>query len=91
MIELITISKTGQMWYLNKTIVNPDHIVLVTEDAKHNRLLSEGKIELGLNDNVTFSKVQMAAASGFNQLTVVGDPSAIMEKINKNPKQLLKG
>jgi len=91
MIELITIFQTGQTWHLNKTIVNPNHIVLVTEDARHNQLLKEGLIELGLDPSVSFSKVQMAVASGFNQLIVVGEPSTIMEKINRNTKQLLKG
>ena len=91
MIELITISTTGQTWYLNKTIVNPNHIVLVTDDPKHNKMLKEGKIDLGFDSGVSFSKIQMAAASGFNQLIAVGSPSSIMEKINKNTKKLLKG
>ena len=91
MIELITIYKIGKAWYLNKTIVNPNHIVVVTEDKNHNQLLKEGLIELGLDPNVSFSKVQMAVASGFNQLIVVGTPQSVMEKINRNTKQLLKG
>ena len=91
MLELVIISNVGSEWYLNKAIINPDHIVMVTESIEHNSLLKEGKIELGFNSNVQFCKVQMASVSGFTELIVVGSPSSIMEKINKNKKQLLKG
>ena len=91
MLELITISNTGSTWYLNKAIINPNHIVMVTESVEHNGLLKEGKINLGLDPGVVFSSVKMAAISGFTELIVVGSPSYIMEKINRNTKQLLKG
>ncbi len=91
MLELVTISNVGSEWYLNKAIINPNHIVMVTESNEHNSLLKEGKIELGLNSVVTFSKVQMVATSGFSELIVIGSPSSIMEKVNRNKKQLLKG
>ena len=91
MLELVTISNVGSEWYLNKAIINPNHIVMVTESNEHNSLLKEGKIELGLNSVVTFSKVQMVATSGFSELIVIGSPSSIMEKVNRNKKRLLKG
>lgn len=91
MIELITISKTGENWYLNKVIVNPQHIALVTESNEYNDLLREGKIDLALDSKVQFSKVKMAIASGFNEFVAIGSPSVIMEKMNRNTKQLLKG
>ena len=90
MLELITISSVGSTWYLNKAIVNPNHIAMVIESMEHNGLLKEGKINLGLDPNIKFSIVKMAAISGFTELIVVGSPSSIMEKINKNKKQLLK-
>ena len=61
------------------------------ESREHNQLLSEGKISLGFDDSVRFSRVKMAVVSGFNELIVVGSPSSILEKVNKNNKQLLKG
>ena len=91
MLELVTISNIGSEWYLNKTIVNPNHIVMITDSREHNSLLKEGKIDLNFNSQIKFSKVQMAAISGFSELIVIGSPSAIMEKVNKNKKQLLKG
>mgnify|MGYP005656100337 FL=1 len=91
MIELITISKAGETWYLNKVIVNSQHIAMVVESRDHNRLLNEGKIDLALDPKVQFSKVRMAATSGFDELIAVASPSTIMEKMNRNTKQLLKG
>ncbi len=91
MIELITISKAGQTWYLNRVIINPQHVATITESREHNQILSEGQFNLGLDSNVQFSKVKMVASSGFDELIAVGSPSMIMEKMNRNTKQLLKG
>ena len=91
MIELITISHVNQTWYLNKVIVNPNHIVTITEATEHIKMLREGKIDLSFNEGVTFSKVKMNPATGYGEFVVVGSPSTIMEKTNKNIKQLLKG
>ena len=91
MIELITITQTREIWYLNKVIVNPNHIVTITEASEHNRMLKEGRIDLSLNEGVTFSKVKMNPITGFDEFVVVGSPTMIMEKANRNTKQLLKG
>ena len=91
MIELITITQTREIWYLNKVIINPSHIVTITEASEHNRMLKEGRIDLSLNEGVTFSKVKMNPITGFDEFVVVGSPTMIMEKANRNTKQLLKG
>jgi hypothetical protein len=54
-------------------------------------MLREGKIDLSLNENVTFSKVRMNPVTGYDEFVVVGSPKMIMEKANRNTKQLLKG
>ena len=91
MIELVTIAQTKETWYLNKVVVNPNHIVTITEAPEHIKMLREGKIDLSLNENVTFSKVRMNPATGYDEFVVVGSPKMIMEKANRNTKQLLKG
>ena len=91
MIELITISHANKTWYLNKVVVNPNHIVTITEASEHVRMLKEGKINLSLNEGVTFSKIKMNPATGYDEFIAIGSPSMIMEKANKNTKQLLKG
>lgn len=91
MIELITITQIKETWYLNKVIVNPNHVVTITDSQEHNKMLKEGRINLSLNEGVTFSKVKMNPTTGYDEFVVVGSPSMIMEKMNKNTKQLLKG
>ena len=91
MIELITIFQANQSWYLNKVFVNPNHIVTITDSPEYNLMLIEGKINLSLSDGVVFSKVKMNPSTGYDEFIVVGTPSSIMEKMNKNTKQLLKG
>ena len=91
MIELITITQVRETWYLNKVIVNPSHIVTITEASEHVKMLKEGKIDLNLNEAVTFSKVRMSPVTGYDEFIVIGSPKMIMEKANRNTKQLLKG
>ncbi len=91
MIELITISKAAGNWYLNKVLINPMHVAMVTDSPEHNALLREGRLGMELAPQVRFSKVQMAITSGYNELIAVGSPSSIIEKLGNNKKQLLKG
>ncbi len=91
MIELITIFQANQNWYLNKVFVNSNHVVTISEALDYNRLLKEGKIDLALDSSISFSKVKMNPVTGFDEFIVVGSPKVIMEKMNKNTKQLLKG
>lgn len=92
MLELISISKVGAQWYLNKVVVNSDHISVIVDDDKTNSLLREGKIELGLSESVSFSKVKMHKDSGFDEIIAIGSPTQILEKIKKTSnKRLLKG
>ena len=91
MIELVNITKAGQTWFLNKVVVNPNHISVVCEADDVNELLKEGKINMGLNEHVTFSRITMSSQSGFEELIVVGSPTQLLEKMKRNSKQLLKG
>tara|TARA_R110000824_G_scaffold66418_5_gene172351 strand:+ start:514 stop:789 length:276 start_codon:yes stop_codon:yes gene_type:complete len=91
MIELVSIVKTGETWYLNKVVVNSQYITTVSESQKHNTMLKEGKIHIGLNEHVTFSSITLDTKSGFDEMIVVGSPEQLLEKIKGTNKQLLKG
>ncbi len=91
MIELVSIVKTGETWYLNKVVVNPQYITTVRESREHNIMLKEGKIHIGLNEHVTFSSITLNNKTGFDEMIVVGSPEQLLEKIRNNSKQLLKG
>ena len=91
MLELVSISKIGDNWHLSRIVVNSEHISIITEAVSYNNLHREGKIDLGLNPKVTFSKVSMKGHSGFTDLIAIGSPEQILEKINTKAKILLKG
>jgi hypothetical protein len=91
MIELVSIVRNGNNWYLNKIIVNAQYITTVCESKEYNSMLKEGKIHIGLNEHVTFSVVTLDNKSGFEEMIVVGSPTQLLEKIKGNTKHLLKG
>jgi len=91
MIELVSIVKTGETWYLNKVVVNAQYITTVAESREYNKMLREGKINMGLSEHVTFSVITLNNKSGFDEMIIIGSPSQLLEKIKKNNKQLLKG
>ena len=91
MIELVSIVKTGETWYLNKIVVNPQHISIVSEAREHNIMLREDKIHIGLSKHVSFSSITMDVKSGFEELIVVGTPEQLLEKIRNTNRQLLRG
>ena len=63
----------------------------MSEDYGATTLLKEGKINLGLHDGTTFTKLRVRGSSLVEEITVVGDPSLIEHKIfNKSKKQLLR-
>ena len=63
MLELISVSQVGDEWYINKVVINPDHVTMVAEDTHMNNLLKEGKVNLGFSDLVSFSRLTMASRS----------------------------
>lgn len=91
MIELVSIVKTGETWYLNKVVVNSQYITTVSESREHNTMLKEGKIHMGLSEHVTFSSITLNTQSGFDKMIVVGSPEQLLEKIKRTSKRLLKG
>ena len=87
----MSITKAGETWYLNKVVINSQHIAIVSEAREHNIMLKEGRIPIGLNEHVSFSSVTMDVKSGFEELIVVGTPEQLLEKIKGTNRQLLKG
>jgi len=93
LVELIEIKKDSKGNYMLNTIyVNPNQIVFMQENRVIKQQLREGKIGLGLNQNLTqFTDIRMNFSSYVSEVTVVGDPGLIETKIHKqNYKQLLR-
>ena len=94
LVELVEIRESERDTYSLKTIyINPDQVVYLSENKRLRQSLQEGKLNLGLNQNFTcFTNIRMNYQSYASNITVVGDPGTIGEKINSSKaKQLLKG
>ena len=94
LVEFVQVKKTVSGDYvLDNVYINPQQIVFITENKGLRRDLMEGKVKLGLNQNFTmFTDIRMNHPSFATEITVIGDPAVIEEKIyKKSQKQLLRG
>ena len=91
-IKLFKLNKRkNSEYYLSEILINASQIVYMSEDYGAVTLMKEGKINLGLHNATTFTKIRMKGANHVEEITVVGDPSLIEHKIfNKSKKQLLR-
>ena len=91
LIKLVEVKRgmRGGTASLNEIYINSSHIISVSEDLiAGENLVNEAK-NLGLVENVRFSKVVLSEGSQTRSLTVVGTPSEVHNKVRK--KQILRG
>jgi len=91
-IELIQIERViGSDFRLKKIYINPRHVIFISEDTKFSGFLREGKMNLDIDKSATFSKIRLNEGQYASEIVVIGDPSAIQQKITLNKKVLLRG
>jgi len=76
---------------LKEVFLNPKHIVALREDEKMKEKLMEGKINAQLDKRQEFTKVYVDRGQTGFDITVVGNPTSVEEKISKTSKRLLHG
>ena len=92
MVKLTQIKKDSfNMYRICSIYVNPKHIVFMSEESNMRKELVEGKINLGLDENIVFTKIKINESSSISEIIVVGDPELIESKINTSTKKLLRG
>ncbi len=94
LIELVEIKRDSRGAYsLGKVYVNPQQIIYMSENTSMKNSLKEGKMNLGLNQNLTcFTNIKLNHNSYSSDIVVVGHPELIESKIAINQqKQILKG
>tara|TARA_A200000159_G_scaffold164559_1_gene194744 strand:- start:1446 stop:1721 length:276 start_codon:yes stop_codon:yes gene_type:complete len=90
MLEFITVYNLNDAFYVSKVLVNPNHISVVKDCEEYNTYLVEGKMNLDFDKGVRFSEITMSGHAGFQNYIVVGSPKTIMEKLQRNPRRLLR-
>ena len=94
-VRLIEVSESHvagavKKYVLKEVFVNPEHVVCLRPDDRAKRKLLENKLPSELDKRQEFTSVQMNSGhNGFN-ITVIGNPSVIEEKL-RNSKQVLRG
>jgi hypothetical protein len=94
LVRLTSIVKKNNDFFLKEIFINPSQVSLLYEDSKMKQYLMEGAISFDFNRSTGFTKLRLEGSSGREELTVVGDPHLIEQKIRKglqNKRQLLKG
>jgi len=71
--------------------VNPDFVVCLREDTKTLNMLQEGLLPAGLDSRQEFTKVHINGGNGSFDITVIGSPDTVEQKLAQRKSSLLKG
>jgi hypothetical protein len=83
---------TNQNYALKEIFINPDHVIMVREEARMKRLNEQGIIDGELSTNDEFSKLTINRGNSGTDIVVVGSPARIETMLNKRrKKELLRG
>ena len=94
-VKLVEVSEVNNFgsdksYVLKEVFVNPEHVICLRHDESVQRKLQENKLPPELDGRQEFTRIQMNSGhTGFN-ITVVGTPSSIEEKL-RSTKQVLRG
>jgi hypothetical protein len=83
---------TNQQFTLREILVNPEHVIMIREEARMRQLNERHVIAPGLRPDHAFSKITINKGHTGTDIVVVGHPEIIEEQLNKSstPK-LLRG
>ena len=81
---------TNRMYSLREIFVNPEHVVMIREDARLRQLNEEGALDPDLKPEHRFTKLTINRGQTGTEIVVVGAPSLIENQLN-NDKKLIRG
>ena len=79
----------NQKYKLKEIFVNPKHIVALREDNDMRVNMNEGTLPEGINPQMGFTRLYLDRGQHGLDVTVVGNPDTVREKLNLSNKQLL--
>ena len=83
---------TNQQYTLREILVNPEHVIMIREEARMRQLNERHVIAPGLNPDHAFSKITINKGHTGTDIVVVGHPEIIEKQLNKsNTPKLLRG
>jgi hypothetical protein len=81
---------TQQDYTLREVFVNPEHVVMIREEARMRQLNEQGELPADLNGAHQFTKLTINRGHTGTEIVVVGAPSIIETTLNQQ-KTLLRG
>ena len=90
LVEVIQNSATSKTYSLREVFVNPEFVVSLVPDTNTKRLLSEGRLPEGIDNNMEFTRVTVHKGASGLEMVVVGDTSTIRTKLFAGSSTLLK-
>lgn len=82
---------TQQGYTLQEVFVNPEHVVMIREESRMQKLNEAGELPPGLNREHQFTKLTINRGQTGTEIVVVGSPHMIEGSLTENQKTLLRG
>ena len=86
--NMLTSKKQG--YTLREVFVNPEHVVMIREDARLGQLNESSSLLPGMDINHKFTKLTINRGQTGTEIIVVGAPQIVEEKLQQN-KKLIRG
>ena len=75
---------------LREVFINPEHVIMIREEARMEQLKEQGVLPENLNDGHRFTKLTINRGHTGTEIVVVGAPDIIEKSLNQN-KKLIRG
>ena len=85
-----TLTTKQNDYTLREVFVNPEHVVMIREEARLQQINEQVPITEGLKQNHRFTKLTINRGHTGTEIVVVGAPDIVERSLNSN-KQLLRG
>ena len=81
---------TGAQYTLREVFVNPEHVVMIREEARMQNLNEQGVLPADLSQSHRFTKLTINRGHTGTVIVVVGAPDIVDKSLNQT-QQLLRG
>ena len=85
-----TLTSKQEDYTLRKVFVNPEHVVMIREEARLHQMNEQVPLTEGLKQGHRFTKLTINRGHTGTEIVVVGSPDIVERHLNTN-KQLLRG
>tara|TARA_B100000131_G_C18108089_1_gene608627 strand:- start:808 stop:1098 length:291 start_codon:yes stop_codon:yes gene_type:complete len=81
---------TGAQYTLREIFINPEHVVMIREESRMQRLNEQGELPPNLSNSHRFTKLTINRGHTGTEIIVVGSPDVVEKSLNET-KTLLRG